>query len=299
MRKQLLLRLSVTGMVFGFSFSAMGTYAFGADTAATAEPSEEVSAAETYHWDDIAFELSEVTEDLGMYEAQLVKPSGKWVTAVFKITEGKIPCSRLEELIMDEKNIHLGEYEPATIVEEGVAIEGNSAVAVGTIKAFFDVPADYEAQMADVVVDNAGGENSVSDGTVGTIEGLEISESSLEIPQANTIIFAPTVEDGILFTVDGTVAAGKSMNLSTSTSGLLYYHLPFAAAEEMTVSGKLEVLKDGQLLAEYNEEEIRLAPENQEVYCIIRTGEEEECSGEYQVKFYMNDVLVDDLTAAL
>ena len=75
--------------------------------------------------------------------------------------------------------------------------------------------------------------------------------------------------------------------------------LPLDTAEEMTVSGKLEVLKDGQLLAEYNEEEIRLAPENQEVYCIIRTGEEEECSGEYQVKFYMNDVLVDDLTAAL
>ena len=61
--------------------------------------------------------------------------------------------------------------------------------------------------------------------------------------------------------------------------------------ESASLVASAAIWEDEKLLAEYNEEEIRLAPENQEVYCIIRTGEEEECSGEYQVKFYMNSMV--------
>ena len=121
------------------------------EAAAPAEEAPAAAAKESYKWDDMRFELQEITEDLGTWGSQLVTPKGKYVMVVFKITDGKMECGRLEDLVMNQ-GILLKEYEPATVVAQGVAIEDNKAVAVGTIHVFFDVPADMEPKETDVRV---------------------------------------------------------------------------------------------------------------------------------------------------
>jgi len=105
-----------------------------------------------FKWDTASFVLTEVTEDLGSEEAQLIKPEGKWVMAVFTITDGRIEVGRLEELLVNQGNIKLDDYAPATFSAQGISIDDNTAYAVGTIHAFFDVAADCDFNAADIAV---------------------------------------------------------------------------------------------------------------------------------------------------
>ena len=124
------------------------------DPASAGAPAEEPAAeqAESYQWDDIRFEVKEVTEDLGDWGRQLVSPEGKYIMVVLQITDGKIECGRLEQIVMDQKCVLLQDREPATVVAQGIAIEDDKAVAIGTVNVFFDVPADFRAAAADVTI---------------------------------------------------------------------------------------------------------------------------------------------------
>ena len=139
---------SVTIPVPGLVFDMRSTAAGEAETAAAAAAPQDG----VWQWDDMTFTLDRVTEDLGDWGSQLRAPDGKWVMAVFTITDGQIPVSRLEELVVDQGNIRLGDAAPVTMTAQGISIVENSAWAMGTINVFFELPADREATAADITV---------------------------------------------------------------------------------------------------------------------------------------------------
>ena len=105
-----------------------------------------------YQWDGTTFELTDVTEKLGVWESRLKAPEGKYVMADFTITDGRFDPGRLDELIVDQGQILLDGHAPATMSAEGIKIEDNTAYAVGTIHVFFDVPKDLDITRAEVTV---------------------------------------------------------------------------------------------------------------------------------------------------
>ena len=107
--------------------------------------------ASTYTWDSATFKLTSVTEDLGDWGNQLVSPEGKWVMVVLTITDGEIEISALEDRIIDNSAVTLDGAVAKTLTAQGVRIsEEMTALAVGTINMFFDVPVDLDISQAEV-----------------------------------------------------------------------------------------------------------------------------------------------------
>ena len=107
--------------------------------------------ANTYTWDSVTFELTSVTEDFGDWGSQLVPPEGKWVMVVLTITDGEIEISALEDRIIDNSAVTLDGAVAKTLTAQGVRIsEEMTALAVGNINVFFDMPADLDISQAAV-----------------------------------------------------------------------------------------------------------------------------------------------------
>ena len=112
-------------------------------------PALATEASPTYTWDSVTFELTSVTEDLGDWGSQLVSPEGKWVMVVLTITDGEIEISALEDRIIDNSAVTLDGAIARTLTAQGVRIsEDMTALAVGTINVFFDMPADLDITQA-------------------------------------------------------------------------------------------------------------------------------------------------------
>ena len=112
-------------------------------------PALATEASPTYTWDSVTFELTSVTEDLGDWGSQLVSPEGKWVMVVLTITDGEIEISALEDRIIDNSAVTLDGAVAKTLTAQGVRIsEEMTALAVGTINVFFDMPADLDITQA-------------------------------------------------------------------------------------------------------------------------------------------------------
>ena len=125
------------------------------DAAAEEAAAPEETAAglpQSYQWDDITFELREITEDVDSWGSQLKSPEGKYVMVDLAITDGKIECNRLKELVMTEQRVRLDDYDPATLISQGISIEDNAAYAVGSILVFFDVPSAFDTASACVTI---------------------------------------------------------------------------------------------------------------------------------------------------
>ena len=114
-------------------------------------PALATEASPTYTWDNVTFELTSITEDLGDWGSQLVSPEGKWVMVVLTITDGEIEISALEDRIIDNSAITLDGAAAKTLTAQGVRIsEEMKALAVGTINVFFDMFADLDISQAAV-----------------------------------------------------------------------------------------------------------------------------------------------------
>lgn len=112
-------------------------------------PALATEASPTYTWDSVTFELTSITEDLGDWGSQLVSPEGKWVMVVLTITDGEIEISALEDRIIDNSAVTLDGAVAKTLTAQGVRIsEEMTALAVGTINVFFDMPADLDITQA-------------------------------------------------------------------------------------------------------------------------------------------------------
>ena len=131
-------------------------------------------------WDTVSFALTEITEDLGSEEAQLITPEGKWVMAVFTITDGRIEVGRLEELMVDQGYMKLGDSFPATFSAQGISIDDNMAYAVGTIHVFFDVGKDRDYSADDLVV-NEEIPDTVSEENEADVAVLLLGNDEIEI----------------------------------------------------------------------------------------------------------------------
>lgn len=119
---------------------------------ATATPTEAVpTPAPSYKWDEITFEFTELSEDLGTWGSQLNAPQGKYLMATFTITEGKISISRLDELILQQGNITLNGQKAVTLSSQGIEILENTAYANKWIYVFFDVAKDFD--LANAVIE--------------------------------------------------------------------------------------------------------------------------------------------------
>ena len=106
---------------------------------------------DTYTWDSVTFELTSVTEDLGDWGSQLISPEGKWVMVVLTITDGEIEISALEDRIINNGAVTLDGMTAKTLTAQGVRIsEEMTAMAMGIINVFFDVPADLDTAQATV-----------------------------------------------------------------------------------------------------------------------------------------------------
>ena len=106
----------------------------------------------SYRWDDITFELHEITEDVSSWTSQVSPPEGKYVMVDLTITDGKIGVNRLKDLIMTEQKVRLDDYDPTSIVFQGISIQDNSAYAVGSILVFFDVPTEFDTAAANATI---------------------------------------------------------------------------------------------------------------------------------------------------
>ncbi len=120
------------------------------ETAAEEEPAPEPK--KSYRWDDITFELHEITEDVSSWTGQVSPPEGKYVMVDLAITDGKIGVNRLKDLIMTEQKVRLDDYDPTSIVFQGISIQDNSAYAVGSILVFFDVPTEFDTAAANATI---------------------------------------------------------------------------------------------------------------------------------------------------
>lgn len=262
------------------------------------EPEPEVADDDgIYHWDGMNFELSEITEDLGTRGSQLSAPKGRWVLAVFQITEGRMELDKLDSLIIGEANIRLKEHMPESMLVEDISTVGSTLYAVGEINVFFDVPEDEKVTADDIAV--YGEIAPVTRSEVGTVAGISVRESSIGLPDMNALVYAPTEGVSGFFAVDGTLKAGSAINISMNRNGMLYYDLSLTLAGAKDVDAEVQVYKDGKLLASYAEKGLSLPGGDTVINARIKTGEEEVCSGEYNVQFYIGGTLIDDLTATL
>ncbi len=153
----LLALLLLTGCGAGAPASETAAPSSPADPGPAAEEAaapEETAAGlpQSYQWDDITFELREITEDVDNWGSQLKSPEGKYVMVDLAITDGKIECNRLKELVMTEQRVRLDDYDPATLISQGISIEDNAAYAVGSILVFFDVPSAFDTASAGVTI---------------------------------------------------------------------------------------------------------------------------------------------------
>ena len=265
------------------------------------EPTEEAAAEkQSYRWEDMTFELTDVNEDLTPWIGQLNDPEGKWVVVILTITEGKMESSHLNALLMDEGFVKLDGKIAGTVTQQGVEIDGDEVYAVGTIDLLFDMPADYTPSLADVEIQAElpevpavpeTEEETAAPAEAGTVDGIEVISGEMARPGTGEMAYRPSGDTGY-FAVDGRLVAQTTIGIAVDPPGVLNYDLTLKTDGEKTIDGKIEVYKDGTLLATYSEANVELPAGDTVINACVNTGEEEVCSGEYKVLFYINGTLV-------
>lgn len=128
--------------------------------APTEAPGYEIG--KSYHWDDIDFELTKVTDDLSDYDDinknMIGEAKGKFIVVEFTITEGKIPFNTVNDKLKDGA-VKLSDTEYSTCICKGLDLDGQSigsnteANVTGSIIVFFDAPEDYSLDDAVLTVE--------------------------------------------------------------------------------------------------------------------------------------------------
>lgn len=146
------------------TFAACGGKSDKSNDQGAEEPTEApgYEIGKSYHWNDIDFELTKVTEDLSEYENlnsnMLGTPKGKFVAAEFTITDGKILFDTVSDKLTDGA-VKLSGTEYSNCICRGVDLDGqeigtnDKAYVTGSIIVFFDAPEDYSLDDAVLTVE--------------------------------------------------------------------------------------------------------------------------------------------------
>ena len=131
---------------------------------ATEEPTEApgYEIGRSYHWNDIDFELTALSDDLSNYDdinsAMIGDAEGKFVIVEFTITNGKILFDDVNTKLKDGAVILSG-AEYSTCICKGLDLDGqeigsnDKAYVTGSIIVFFDAPEDYSLDDAVLTVE--------------------------------------------------------------------------------------------------------------------------------------------------
>ena len=273
-----------------------------AEAAAEETPVEESTAPASgavYDWVEMKVELNEVSEDIDDPLGQMPSPEGKWVKVLLTVVEGEMECSKVSSLVLDEGIVKLNGQISKNITQSGVRIEDDTSYSVGTISVFFDVDPDYVPNLEDVYV----GETSAiatedAEAPAATADGIEVVSDKMYIPESGGMAYTPSGASGY-FAVDGHLKAQTTIGIAVDPPGILNYDLSLKTDAAMTIEAKIEVYKDGTLLAEYTESGLELPAGETTINACAKTGENAVCSGEYSVKFYINGAMVKESTGTV
>ncbi len=287
--------------------SAEETAEEAAEASAEETPAEETPAEEStapasgavYDWGEMKVELNEVSEDIDDPLGQMPSPEGKWVKVLLTVVEGEMECSKVSSLVLDEGIVKLNGQISKNITQSGVRIEDDTSYSVGTISVFFDVDPDYVPNLEDVYV----GETSAiatedAEAPAATADGIEVVSDKMYIPESGGMAYTPSGASGY-FAVDGHLKAQTTIGIAVDPPGILNYDLSLKTDAAMTIEAKIEVYKDGTLLAEYTESGLELPAGETTINACAKTGEDAVCSGEYSVKFYINGAMVKESTGTV
>ena len=226
-------------------------------------------------------------------------PEGKWVKVLLTVVEGEMECSKVSDLIMDDGIVKLNGQVSKNITQSGIKIVDDTSYSVGTISVFFDVDPDYVPNIDDVYVgesSSTGGESAET--PAAAAEGIEVVSDKMYIPEAGGMAYTPSGASGY-FAVDGHLKAQTTIGIAVDPPGILNYDLSLKTDAAMTIEAKIEVYKDGTLLAEYTESGLELPAGETTINACAKTGEDAVCSGEYSVKFYINGAMVKESTGSV
>ncbi|MCR5006179.1 MAG: hypothetical protein K6A77_09765 [Clostridiales bacterium] len=278
-----------------------------AEASAEETPAEEAPAEEStapasgavYDWGEMKVELNEVSEDIDDPLGQMPSPEGKWVKVLLTVVEGEMECSKVSDLVLDEGIVKLNGQISKNITQSGIKIVDDTSYSVGTISVFFDVDPDYVPNLEDVYV----GETSATatedaEAPAATADGIEVVSDKMYIPESGGMAYTPSGASGY-FAVDGHLKAQTTIGIAVDPPGILNYDLSLKTDAAMTIEAKIEVYKDGTLLAEYTESGLELPAGETTINACAKTGEDAVCSGEYSVKFYINGAMVKESTGSV
>lgn len=134
-----------------------------AEEQATEKPTEApgYEIGKSYHWSDIDFELTKVTDDLSDYDDlntnMIGEAEGKFIVVEFTITNGKSPFNTINDKLKDGA-VTLSGTEYSTCICKGLDLDGQTlgsnteSYVTGSIIVFFDAPADYSLDDAVLTV---------------------------------------------------------------------------------------------------------------------------------------------------
>ncbi len=272
------------------------------ETPAEETPVEESTAPASgavYDWGEMKVELNEVSEDIDDPLGQMPSPEGKWVKVLLTVVEGEMECSKVSDLVLDEGIVKLNGQISKNITQSGIKIVDDTSYSVGTISVFFDVDPDYVPNLEDVYV----GETSATatedaEAPAATADGIEVVSDKMYIPESGGMAYTPSGASGY-FAVDGHLKAQTTIGIAVDPPGILNYDLSLKTDAAMTIEAKIEVYKDGTLLAEYTESGLELPAGETTINACAKTGEYAVCSGEYSVKFYINGAMVKESTGSV
>ena len=264
-----------------------------------AEESSEAPAAQTeYDWGEVKVTVTDVTEDVGMWSSTLSPASGKWVMVVLTISYGKMETGKLSDMILVDNLVTLKGVESGTLSQQGIEIVDDQAYAVGNINLFYDMPTDYVPNIADVEVKTPDPNKMAEAQTeeppaeeMGTVDGLSVVGAEIYKPATGEMAYRPSGASGY-FAVNGTLKANSVIGIAVDPPGTLNCDITLEVGKTMTVEAKIEVYKDGSMLASYSESGLELPEGSTVINACVQTEESMTCSGTYMIRFYINGTFI-------
>lgn len=131
-----------------------------------------------------------------------------------------------------------------------------------------------------------------------TVEGLAVVSATVGKPGESDIIYAPDTASGF-FAVDGILEGQHTIRICVDPNGILFFDLALNLASAMEPDVEIRVFKGGEQLVSYSESGISLPAGDTKINARVDTGEDAPCSGEYTVRFYIDDHLVAETTGSV
>lgn len=134
-------------------------------------------------------------------------------------------------------------------------------------------------------------EKDMAEEELGSIEGIEVISGTISKPQPGELAFTPRDLSGY-FAVNGALVAETTVNVETDPNGVLNFDLLMQLNEPKEVNAEIQVFKGGEKLGECAGSALFLPEGETTIRACITTKEDSPCSGEYTVRFYLDDQMI-------